>query len=197
VCEAEGGEPKYFDCKYQGITAGWADTYMVGIPCRWKDVTETHPGTYNLRATMNPDKILCEGALQCGADANQIWDDTQFMTCSEGYTPQVCEVVQAARCQYPTDALGQSIDTTANNTDLAPLLHGVPAISSAPAPPAVLDLPCDGLRAPAAPGPARTSPASRRFQAGPDREGTEPETFMPRVGAGAGTPCRDHGGPRR
>jgi hypothetical protein len=114
---------KYFDCKYQGITAGWADVYNIGIPCQWKDVTETPPGTYNLRATVNPDKIICEGALQCDADGNQIWDDTQFMTCSEGYTPQVCEVAQAARCQYPTDALGQSIDTTANNTDLAPSLH--------------------------------------------------------------------------
>jgi hypothetical protein len=114
---------KYFDCKYQGITAGWADIYNIGIPCQWKDVTDTPAGTYNLKASVNPDKILCEGALQCDANDNQIWDDTQFLTCSEGYTPQVCEVAQAPRCRRPTDALGQLIDTSANNTDTVPSLH--------------------------------------------------------------------------
>ena len=108
---------KYFDCKYQGITAGWADIYNIGVPCQWKDVTETPPGSYYLRASLNPDRILCEGALQCDGKDQQIWDDTPFTTCSEGYTPQVCEVAQAPRCQYPT------VDTSANNIDEAPSLH--------------------------------------------------------------------------
>jgi len=34
---------KYFDCKYQGITAA-GPTYNLGIPCQWKDVTETPRG---------------------------------------------------------------------------------------------------------------------------------------------------------
>jgi len=114
---------KYFDCKYQGITAGWADIYNIGVPCQWKDVTDTPPGNYYLRSSLNPDRILCEGSLQCDSNNQQIWDDTSFTTCSEGYTPQVCEVAEAARCKYPTDENNSLIDTVANNVDEAPSLH--------------------------------------------------------------------------
>jgi hypothetical protein len=114
---------KYFDCKYQGITAGWADTYNIGIPCQWKDVTETPAGTYTLAAEVNPDHLLCEGALQCDANDEQIWDDTAFTTCSEGYDPEVCEVAQAARCApQALDANGQPL-SWANNPDEAPSTH--------------------------------------------------------------------------
>ena len=114
---------KYFDCKYQGITAGWADTYNIGIPCQWKDVTDTPAGNYTLTALVNPDHILCEGSLQCDANDNQIWDDTAFMTCSEGYDPQVCEIAQAARCApQGTDSNGQPL-SWGNNLDAAPSTH--------------------------------------------------------------------------
>ena len=114
---------KYFDCKYQGITAGWADTYNIGIPCQWKDVTDTPAGSYTLTALVNPDHILCEGSLQCDASDTQIWDDTPFMTCSEGYDPEVCEIAQAARCApQGTDANGQPLSWS-NNLDAAPSTH--------------------------------------------------------------------------
>src|SRR5262245_42236159 len=45
------------------------------------------------------------------------------MTCSEGYTPQVCEVAQAPRCKAPTDRSNMPVDTLANNVDVAPSLH--------------------------------------------------------------------------
>src|SRR5258705_6535517 len=108
---------KYFDCKYQGITAGWADTYNIGIPCQWKDVTETPAGSYTLAAEGNPHHILCEGALQCDANDQQIWDDTPFTTCSEGYDPEVCEVAQAARCApQGLDANGDPLSWNNNPT---------------------------------------------------------------------------------
>ncbi len=52
-------------------------------------MTETPAGSYTLAAEVNPDDILCEGALQCDANDQQIWDDTPFTTCSEGYDPEV------------------------------------------------------------------------------------------------------------
>ena len=98
------------------MTAGWADIYNIGIPCQWKDVTDTPPGSYVLRAFLNPDHILCEGALQCDSNDQQIWDDTPFTTCATDHTPEVCEVAQAPRCTTPSD-------TFANNVDEAPSLH--------------------------------------------------------------------------
>jgi hypothetical protein len=52
-------EPKY-DCDYQGIQVGWADTYYNGLVCQFMDVTSVQPGTYRLRVTVNPDHVFPE-----------------------------------------------------------------------------------------------------------------------------------------
>src|SRR5262249_24575706 len=66
---------------------------------------------------------LCEGSLQCDANDGQIWDDTPFTTCSEGYDPPVCQVAQAARCAARAfDANGQPLSWN-NNRDEAPSMH--------------------------------------------------------------------------
>ena len=52
-------EPKY-DCDYQGIQVGWADTYYNGLTCQFMDVTSVAPGDYTLRVTVNPEHIIPE-----------------------------------------------------------------------------------------------------------------------------------------
>lgn len=52
-------EPKY-DCDYQGIQVGWADTYYNGLTCQFMDVTGVPPGQYTLRVTVNPDHVFPE-----------------------------------------------------------------------------------------------------------------------------------------
>ena len=42
-----------FDCANQGISRGFSDFYESGLPCQWIDVTDTPPGDYTLRITLN------------------------------------------------------------------------------------------------------------------------------------------------
>jgi len=46
-------EPAKFDCANQGISRGFADWYEAGLPCQWVDITDTPPGEYALRITLN------------------------------------------------------------------------------------------------------------------------------------------------
>ena len=46
-------EPGKFDCANQGISRGFTDWYEAGLPCQWVDVTDTPPGDYTLRVTLN------------------------------------------------------------------------------------------------------------------------------------------------
>ena len=52
--------PRTYTCSYQGISAGWADTYGRVLDCQWLDVTGVAPGNYWLRVTINPLEILLE-----------------------------------------------------------------------------------------------------------------------------------------
>jgi hypothetical protein len=56
-------QPKY-DCDWQGIQKGWADTYegigQGALPCQWVDVTDVPPGDYLLEITLNIDHTLGE-----------------------------------------------------------------------------------------------------------------------------------------
>jgi hypothetical protein len=45
-----------FDCANQGISRGFSDFYESGLPCQWVDVTNTPPGAYTLRVTLNPPR---------------------------------------------------------------------------------------------------------------------------------------------
>ena len=43
-----------FYCGYQGITQGWADTYVSTLDCQWVDVTDVPSGSYTLTMTVDP-----------------------------------------------------------------------------------------------------------------------------------------------
>lgn len=45
-------QPQY-TCTNQGISRGYADTYAVGLPCQWIDITGVPPGEYTLRISLN------------------------------------------------------------------------------------------------------------------------------------------------
>ena len=55
-----GTEPPRYDCGFQGISVGWADTYSAYLDCQWLDVTDTPPGDYTLRVAVNPNLDLPE-----------------------------------------------------------------------------------------------------------------------------------------
>jgi hypothetical protein len=45
--------PQQYTCSNQGISRGYADTYAVGLPCQWIDITSVPPGEYTLRIALN------------------------------------------------------------------------------------------------------------------------------------------------
>ncbi len=59
VDPAAPDQPAY-DCQWQGIQKGWADTYESDLPCQWVDVTGVPPGDYLLEVVVNGDHTLGE-----------------------------------------------------------------------------------------------------------------------------------------
>jgi hypothetical protein len=53
--------PKYH-CGSQGISRGWADTYVFTLDGQWVDVTGLPPGAYVLEAEVNPERVFLESA---------------------------------------------------------------------------------------------------------------------------------------
>lgn len=49
-----------FHCGFQGLTRGWADIYDSGLDCQWVDITDVADGSYLLRISINPDRIIEE-----------------------------------------------------------------------------------------------------------------------------------------
>jgi len=55
------GPPQYGSCSNnQGITVGWADEYVPGLPGQWIDVTGVAPGLYILEAEVNSERLYVE-----------------------------------------------------------------------------------------------------------------------------------------
>lgn len=52
-------ESKYW-CGFQGIQRGWSDVYHTRLSCQFIDVTDTPPGNYTLRITLNNEMGLEE-----------------------------------------------------------------------------------------------------------------------------------------
>jgi hypothetical protein len=52
--------PAKFTCSNQGISVGWQDIYGSYLDCQWLDITGLPSGKYNLRVSINPEKILSE-----------------------------------------------------------------------------------------------------------------------------------------
>jgi hypothetical protein len=58
---------KQYDCSNQGIQPGWSDLYGNALDCQWLDITETPPGKYKLRVTLNPNHAFEEVTLDNNA----------------------------------------------------------------------------------------------------------------------------------
>jgi hypothetical protein len=52
--------PRRFNCNFQGISRGWADTYNSELDCQWIDVTGVPGGDYTLEVHVNPQHIFSE-----------------------------------------------------------------------------------------------------------------------------------------
>jgi hypothetical protein len=87
----------YYDCRYQGVAAGWGDEYKIGLDCQWIDVTgvNTSSSTYtaDLSFHSNPDGFLCEGQAVLDDAGAQVWEPTQFRT-------DAGEVVDRPKCNF-------------------------------------------------------------------------------------------------
>jgi hypothetical protein len=49
-----------YDCNNQGISVGCADVYDSSLQCQWVDITGVPNGTYDLRVTANPERVISE-----------------------------------------------------------------------------------------------------------------------------------------
>ncbi|KAJ3194942.1 hypothetical protein HK101_001503 [Irineochytrium annulatum] len=75
-------------CKNQGISPGWADSYQIGIPCQWIDVTDidtTSPVNTHLNVTVNPKGWMCEGTKVLDNNGTDVFIFTGEYTTSPPY----------------------------------------------------------------------------------------------------------------
>ena len=49
-----------YNCRYQGISAGWEDVYGSHLDCQWIDITDLEPGAYTLAVEINPQRVIKE-----------------------------------------------------------------------------------------------------------------------------------------
>ncbi len=59
TAEVNGDVPVY-NCGFQGLSVGWADSYTSNLDCQWVDVTGLAPGDYSLELSLNPEKRFSE-----------------------------------------------------------------------------------------------------------------------------------------
>jgi hypothetical protein len=55
-----GAAPPRFTCGFQGMSAGWADTYGAGLDCQWIDITGVAPGRYFVEVAINAERVIAE-----------------------------------------------------------------------------------------------------------------------------------------
>lgn len=74
----------YDNAAYQGIEAGHADLYQIGIPCQGVDVTtidvSSGPVVGTITSTVNPEALMCEGLphVDANGDVDQ-WEATSVL----------------------------------------------------------------------------------------------------------------------
>lgn len=54
------GERALYNCRFQGISAGWEDVYGSKLDCQWVDITGLPPGDYQLSVQINPLGVIKE-----------------------------------------------------------------------------------------------------------------------------------------
>lgn len=54
------GARALYNCRFQGISAGWEDVYGSALDCQWIDITDLSAGTYQLAVEINPLGVLKE-----------------------------------------------------------------------------------------------------------------------------------------
>ena len=98
----------YGGCDFQGVEAGWADQYKIGLPCQFVDITNVDtsrkPVSGNLTFTSNPDGFVCEGTPELDANGNPVFEPTEFRT-------DAGEVVYRPKCTFSPGALTNNVDS--------------------------------------------------------------------------------------
>jgi hypothetical protein len=54
------GDRALYNCRFQGISAGWEDVYGSKLDCQWIDITELAEGRYQLNVEINPLGVIKE-----------------------------------------------------------------------------------------------------------------------------------------
>jgi len=94
----------WFDtCWFQGVSPGWGDDYFAGIPCQWKDVTDSpNVGTHSLIQQHNPEGLLCEGVPDLDVNGSHI------------YVPS--GIINGSGFELLKQKCNQAVDWNADNT---------------------------------------------------------------------------------
>lgn len=58
----DAAQASRYGCQFQGIQAGWADTYGSSLPCQWVDVSGLAAGAYELEVSLNPGRTVPEAS---------------------------------------------------------------------------------------------------------------------------------------
>jgi hypothetical protein len=99
---------RYYTCKYQGVSVGWADRYNAGLPGQYRDVTNflsstSHTGL--LTVSINPENLVCEGILLTDPNGEQMWVQTNVTT-NSGLP------IEKPACLTTDGALDNNVETT-------------------------------------------------------------------------------------
>lgn len=103
-----------FDCGFQGITAGCADVYDVGLPCQYVDITDAGlpDGDYTLRVTVDPGNAIPEAN-----ESNNVTSVPVHLGPPTTPPPPTCPVMTATDLPKVIPDNGTAVSTL---TNLAP-----------------------------------------------------------------------------
>ncbi len=99
---------RVYDCEFQGLQKGWADSYPGTLDCQWIDITDTQPGSYQLELESNPQHVLQESDYSNNVASIQVVippcatiSPTNFNASAVGVT-NVVQVFGTSYCHWTT-----------------------------------------------------------------------------------------------
>ena len=106
--DCPAGITPQFDCGYQGITAGCADIYDVGLPCQYIDITDVPlpDGDYRLRVTLDDQNQIAEAN-----ESNNVAIVPVHIGTPPPPPPTTCPVFVASDLPKPIPDLGTAVST--------------------------------------------------------------------------------------